>query len=120
MSMTSTHYNLIHRNGYPSFANWIARDTDSEIFVFRRFARLSARNVLHLQSQLYELETKLDILDQTLQGQPASNRLPLWRWESFVVEYGDPADASVSTRYENAQLVLDIQNKLKEYRESLY
>ena len=40
--------------GYPSLAHFIARD--GEAAIFRRYAGLSARNLLYLQSQLYELE----------------------------------------------------------------
>ena len=40
--------------GYPSFAQFIARDGDAAIF--RKYAQLSARNLLYLQSELYVLE----------------------------------------------------------------
>lgn len=51
------------RDGYPSLAAWKALDPDSETLVFRKFTRLSARRLLHLQSQLLELEYQLDELD---------------------------------------------------------
>ena len=44
------------RDGYPALAKWIARDPDNETLIFRRFDRLAARNILHLQAQLIALE----------------------------------------------------------------
>lgn len=51
------------RDGYPALASWVARDPDSESFVFRKFICLGARNILHLQSQLISLEKEIDDLD---------------------------------------------------------
>ena len=47
--------------GYPSFANFIAEDADAAIY--RKYERLSARNLLYLQSELHELEGDLEDLD---------------------------------------------------------
>ena len=47
--------------GYPSFANFIAEDADAAIY--RKYERLSARNLLYLQSELHELEGELEELD---------------------------------------------------------
>jgi hypothetical protein len=46
-------------DGYPSLADFIASDPDRTSLVFRRFDRLAARNILYLQSELADLETKL-------------------------------------------------------------
>ncbi|RYP21279.1 hypothetical protein DL765_002328 [Monosporascus sp. GIB2] len=51
------------RDGYPALAAWIGKDPDNETFVFRKFDRLSARNLLHLQCQLIQLEDEIDELD---------------------------------------------------------
>ena len=51
--------NILH--GYRTFADFIA--TDDELFIFRRFDRLNARNLLYLQSELIALETQLSKYD---------------------------------------------------------
>lgn len=51
------------RDGYPALAAWIGRDPDNETFVFRKFDRLSVRNLLHLKCQLIQLEDEIDKLD---------------------------------------------------------
>ena len=48
-------------HGYRTFAEFIA--TDDELFVFRRFDRLNARNLLYLQSELIALEKQLSEYD---------------------------------------------------------
>ena len=48
--------------GYPSFVQFIASDVDAAIY--RRFGLLNARNLLYFQSELHELEEKLQYLDR--------------------------------------------------------
>jgi len=49
--------------GYPRFAAFMSNDEDKSTTIFRRFERLSARNLLYLESELTELEAKQDQLD---------------------------------------------------------
>jgi hypothetical protein len=49
-------------SGYPSFAAFIHQDPDAAIY--RKFERLSARNLLYLQSELHDLEGQLQALDR--------------------------------------------------------
>jgi hypothetical protein len=49
-------------DGYPSLAAFIA--SDPELAVYRRFDRLTTRNLLYLQSELLYLESKLDGFDE--------------------------------------------------------
>jgi hypothetical protein len=53
---------LSRLDGLPSLSTFISADTDA--LIFRKFTRLGARNLLHLQSRLNELESKLDELDK--------------------------------------------------------
>ena len=48
--------------GYPSFAEFIAKDKDAAIY--RRYESLSARNLLYQQSELHELEKQAAELDK--------------------------------------------------------
>ena len=45
--------------GYSSFAQFIAADADAAIY--RKYERLSTRNLLYLQSELRDLEGQLEI-----------------------------------------------------------
>ena len=47
--------------GYPSFAEFIAKDKDAAIY--RRYESLSARNLLYQQSELHQLEKQAAELD---------------------------------------------------------
>ena len=49
--------------GYSSLAIFIASDCDKRTWIYRRFDRLSARNLLYIQSELVELEAQQEKLD---------------------------------------------------------
>jgi hypothetical protein len=53
-----------HLMGYPRYSAFIASDEDKSTTIFRRFERLSARNLLYLESELAELEAEQDRLDE--------------------------------------------------------
>ena len=50
--------------GYPSLAAFIASDKDESTAIYRRFDRLSVRNLLLFQSELAELGAQQDSLDE--------------------------------------------------------
>ena len=102
------------RDGYPALATWIAQDPDNESLVFRKFDRLSARNLLHLQSQIIELEARLEKYDrETTQSRDLDLRLSARRWETLVTNAKDKGKAEEKKRLE---LYEEIQVKLKQYR----
>ena len=53
-----------YRLGYPSLASFIASDEDKTTVIYRRFDRLSARNILYMQSELADLEAQQDAFDK--------------------------------------------------------
>lgn len=55
--------NVHYVEGYSSLAGFIASDSDKSTAIYRRFHRLSARNLLYYQSELAELEAEQDALD---------------------------------------------------------
>ena len=57
-------------NGYATVARSIAQDPDKETYVFRRFDRLTARNLLNLQGELLVLQDELDALDVEAASSP--------------------------------------------------
>lgn len=54
----------MYTDGYPAVADFIAKDPDGETYLFRRFANLTARKLLHQESALIELERRQDELDR--------------------------------------------------------
>jgi len=102
------------RDGYPTLAAWIGRDPDNETFVFRKFDRLSARNLLHLQCQLIQLEDEIDKLDEEARKSSDLNaRQASRRWEKLKELATDPA-RSEKARLDKAD---ELAVKIKEYRE---
>ncbi|KAF2671648.1 hypothetical protein BT63DRAFT_452152 [Microthyrium microscopicum] len=104
------------RDGYPALASWIGRDPDNESFVFRKFTRMSARNLLHLQSRLTELERQIDALDKAarhssdLEAKQSSRR-----WETLT-KYA--ADDSRGEKI-RLQKVFELSEMIKQYHEAL-
>ena len=96
-------------DGYPAFAEFIARDRDAAIY--RKFERLSARNLLYQQSELHDLERQLDCMDQQeakdIDDQEARNAAADWTHFST-----DTSRQAQSRR----DLQGKIKLKLKEYR----
>jgi predicted nuclease with TOPRIM domain len=73
------------RDGYPALAEWIARDVDGDTYMFRKFDRLAARNILHLQARLVALEYEIDQLDeQARQSKDPNVKLSSRRWETLM------------------------------------
>ena len=95
--------------GFPSFALFIARDGDAAIF--RKYAQLSARNLLYLQSELHELEQQLLQLDREdakdIDNEEARAAAREWRY------YSDPGNIRAG---QHRVLQEKIGLKLNEYR----
>ncbi|CAI7587269.1 unnamed protein product [Penicillium manginii] len=104
------------RDGYPALAAWIGRDPDGETLVFRRFRQLSARNLLHLQSQLIQLEQEIDELDnEARRSNDLDARQASRRWETLTKLAADPA----RPERERLEKVAELSTKIKEYEEAL-
>jgi hypothetical protein len=96
--------------GYPTFADFIASDSDAAIF--RTYKSMSARNLLYLQSEIHELEKQLQELDSEdvkASSFEAEGAAQLWR------HYNSNANARA---VEHRKLQREIREKLKEYRKS--
>ncbi|KAI6755499.1 hypothetical protein HG531_004605 [Fusarium graminearum] len=97
-------------DGFPSLANFIASDRDGTSTIFKRFNRLAARNLLNLQSELAELEAKLDAFDdQDRESRESLQSLRNWK------DFKDRNDEDSERR----KLLRDIKSTFKEYREAL-
>lgn len=103
-------------SGFPGLAQNIASTPDYETFIFRKFDRLSARNLLHLESRLAYLEWKLDRADeQAMQSQDNETLRSMRAWEAFE------ENAKDQSRAENARMAIaeEIKKTLGEYHDAL-
>jgi len=106
-------FNHDRKYGYASLASFIARDPDSETFIYRKFDELSARNLLYLQSELLSLEKKLIKLDDDVQRSDdpdIHDAARTWEELSRQVEDGD------REAKEKMEVIIQIRQKIKEYR----
>ena len=98
-----------HLPGYPSFAEFIAKDKDAAIY--RSFENLSARSLLYQQSELHELEKKLEELDsEDAKDIDNTNAQKVARqWTHYAEDSSDQGRA-------RRTLQAEIKVKIKEYR----
>ncbi|KAF4784202.1 hypothetical protein HER10_EVM0005407 [Colletotrichum scovillei] len=57
-----------HGQGFAQASWLLASDVDSEGFIFQKFNKLSARNILYLQCEVLALEEKLEKFDRLVDG----------------------------------------------------
>lgn len=91
--------------GYAALAKFMA--SDKVFCIFRRFDVLSVRTLLRLQDELSELEQRLEAVDEADHRQGGTTGLQsLHSWR-------------IGQTARRTMLMLDIENKLYAYRESL-
>lgn len=95
--------------GYPSFAQFIA--TDSDAAIYRKYGNLSARNLLYLQSELHELEEQLQQLDME-DAKDISNEAA----QRVAREWGHYNDPDNQAACRHKVLQEKIRLKVREYR----
>jgi len=112
--------NNYYISGYPSLAAFIASDRDKSTLIFKRFDRLAARNLLHLQSELARLQCKLDSMDAEDakddgdRDQMMRNKQCLRNWDDFMIAVGE-----CPQQRERLELAERIKNVLKDYSMSI-
>ncbi|KAJ3544900.1 hypothetical protein NM208_g2782 [Fusarium decemcellulare] len=97
-------------DGFPSLADFIASDRDGTAAIFKRFNRLAARNLLLLQSELAELQAKLDEYDEE-DKKSREGLQALRNWEEYKSKNDHNSD--------RIRLVEKIRGTMKEYREAM-
>jgi len=112
--------------GHADFSAYIAIDPDLEIF--RRFTKLSARNLLYLQSELASLEAWFDDFDRedeqkllhASQDEKMDISLRNRNWESFVVmaEADSTVDIGEEEKRQASKMkqVMKLRRVIGEYR----
>ncbi|KAK4230345.1 hypothetical protein QBC38DRAFT_507459 [Podospora fimiseda] len=101
--------------GFPFLADFIASDPDHSPVMFKRFGRLSARNLLYLQSELAELEAEQEVFDHENFGGTLSEKESMYNWRLFK-ERGHSGVTRDQARLELAERT---QKALKMYKETL-
>jgi hypothetical protein len=100
-------------SGYPSLAAFIASDLDHSTAIYRRFDRLSARNLLYLQSELVALEKQQDELDkQDLISDELDGKAKASNWDLLAERAESGNDDEARKRVTVAKA---IREKIKEY-----
>ncbi|KAK3293541.1 uncharacterized protein B0H64DRAFT_465913 [Chaetomium fimeti] len=101
------------RTGFPLLAQRISLSPDYESFIFRKFDRLSARNLLHLEGKLAYLEHKLDQADEQAALPTADNeaRRSVRAWEAFEENAANPD----RPEHMHMKLAEQVHETLKEY-----
>jgi hypothetical protein len=94
-------------DGFPSLANFIASDKDGTSTIFKRFNRLAARNLLILQSELAELQAKLDEYDCEDREGGAEALQSLRNWEDYKARNEKDSD--------RMKILEKIRTTLKDY-----
>jgi len=103
--------------GFPSLAAFIASDKDKSTAIFRRFDKLSARNLLYLQSQLAELEARQELYDK--EDAEIEDRAGQMTALQCARNWADFKENARSSEPQKARmdLVKEIRETMKEYRE---
>ena len=101
------------RDGYPAVAASIAQDPDQETFIFRKFSILTARTLLHLQSEILYLEQQLHYQDEKAAASAdVDDRLHQRSHETMVRS----AEAGHPGAQKQRDLLEKIRIKLTDYR----
>ncbi|PSN67505.1 hypothetical protein BS50DRAFT_588461 [Corynespora cassiicola Philippines] len=105
--------------GFSELARRIPTFPDYEIYIFRKFGQLSARNLLHLESRLAYSEEKLRRADAEAGKTAESNNEALRSlnsWEAFKENARDLAN----TEHTHMILAEETKEALKEDRKTLF
>jgi len=109
-------------NGFPRVADKIASDPDKTTTIYRRFDRLSARNLLFLEAEVAELEAlqnKYDADDLIAANEVVIESHSSWRkFERYATEKDQDGRYTQPSQAAKMELALKIRDKLKEYRMS--
>ncbi len=96
--------------GYPRYSAFISSDEDKSTTIFRRFQRLSARNLLYLESELAELEAEQDRLDEE-SSKDQYLQMSAQSWELLCLQ-GTARNSTMEDKVEND----DDESNLDEHR----
>ncbi|KAF4487272.1 hypothetical protein CGGC5_v005024 [Colletotrichum fructicola Nara gc5] len=106
--------------GYLAAASWLARGIDNETLIFRKFDTLSAANLLYMQSEILELEKRLEHIQlNTAQSDDMDLKDAASTWETLVEQSRAEAPSSRQDAKERMDLIRQLRERLREYHEML-
>ncbi|EXJ76621.1 uncharacterized protein A1O5_01129 [Cladophialophora psammophila CBS 110553] len=112
--------------GFPGLARLLDSDKDKFLMVFNRFDRLAVQNLVYLQSELYQLQTELDAMDnEDLRCSPyesdfVSKELAIKSWKNLREKDVKAIEGVPETiEQRRMKLIREIRATLKEYREAM-
>lgn len=105
-------------DGYPSLANFIAQDPDSEALVFRRFKRLATENILYLQGELIKLEDDFDAWETDVAAGVVQDGKLIKSMRSWTVLNEQASDKDRVLERRRAALAETMKVKMKSYCKS--
>jgi hypothetical protein len=102
-------------DGHPALADFLAQDPDHETYVFRKFKKLAARNVLYLQGELTALEEEVENLErEAANSDDPEVHLSMRSWKTLDENAQKPGrEKSLECRLRDVMGGLD--GKLKTY-----
>jgi len=110
-------------NGFPRVADKITRDIDKTTTIYRRYDRLSARNLLLPEAEIAELEAlqnKYDEDDLRTQSVLVIECQSDWRkFEKHAAARDGNGQSAQPEQAARMKLALSVREKLKEYHEAL-
>jgi hypothetical protein len=98
------------RDGYPALAAWLACDSDDETLIFRRFSNLAARNILHMQAELFAIEQEILDADAVARGS-LEGMVASMRWETLIKR----SKEATTPEHKRVKDMERLQNLLKAY-----
>ncbi|PMD36443.1 hypothetical protein L207DRAFT_636434 [Hyaloscypha variabilis F] len=99
-------------NGYPSLADFIAKDKERSTSIYRSYHRLTSRNLLYLEAELFDLEKRQDELDeQDLKGDLTSKQ--------YAIDWSRLSTSDDERCVERRELLTMCRAKIKEYQDAL-
>jgi hypothetical protein len=106
-------------NGYATVASSIAQDPDKETYIFCRFDKLTARNLLNLQGELLVLQDELEELDAKVAKSPDPDLHSSMRSWKILVEHSKVSQGRTGEEEKKRlEIARALEVKLKKYRES--
>ena len=97
-------------NGFPSASAFAARDPDHCFSIYNAFHRLTSRNLLYMEAEIFDLQKQQDDLD-IRDSQGDLDTIQCFRSWKKLKSSTDPR------QLEHMALITKIREKLKEYRE---
>lgn len=104
------------RGGYTAAASWLAADPDHETLVFRKFDKLAALNLLYLQSEMLEMEQRVEAMHQDALYGDMTVKEAGRKWEALTKQCTEGSPEIRADAQKKMETIQELRVKTKEYR----